>query len=435
MELTALAIEVIRRLRDAGFAAYFVGGCVRDQLLGRPPHDVDIVTSASPEEVLRLFPESVTVGAKFGVVRVRIDSREFEVATFREEGPYSDGRHPSYVRFADAHSDVRRRDFTINGLLYDPLEGRVLDLVGGLEDLRSRLIRTIGDPRERFGEDKLRMLRAVRLAVELDFQIAPEVAEAIQAMADQITVVSAERIREELVRILTGPAPGKGIRLLHEVGLLGVILPEVQAMAGIPQPDAFHPEGDVFTHTVLALDHLHAPSAVLAMGVLLHDVGKPPTYTVEDRVRFPRHDEVGAEIAQRICRRLRFSNEEIERIVALVREHMRFKDLPRMRPAKARRFLSRPDFLDHLELHRVDCLASHGDLSTYEWAKEAYTRLSKEEPMPPRLLTGDDLIGLGLKPGPRFREILAAVEDEQLEGRISTKEEALTFVKRLLQEQ
>lgn len=434
MEHTALATEVVRRLRGAGFAAYFVGGCVRDHLLGRPPHDVDIVTSASPEEVLRLFPESVPVGAKFGVVRVRIDSREFEVATFREEGPYADGRHPSFVRFADVQADVQRRDFTINGLLYDPIEGRVLDLVGGLEDLQARLIRTIGDPRQRFSEDKLRMLRAVRLAVELDFQIAPEVAEAIRAMADQITVVSAERIREELVRILTGPAPGKGLRLLHEVGLLGAILPEVEAMVGVPQPDVFHPEGDVFTHTALALDHLRSPSAVLAMGVLLHDVGKPPTYTVEDRVRFPRHDEVGAEIALKVCRRLRFSNEETERIVALVREHMRFKDLPRMRPAKARRFLARPDFPDHLELHRVDCLASHGDLSTYEWAKEAHARLSEEEPMPRRLITGDDLIELGLKPGPAFREILSAVEDEQLEGRISTREEALAFLKRLLQE-
>lgn len=414
--------------------AYFVGGCVRDQLLGRSPHDVDIVTSASPEEVLRLFPESVPVGAKFGVVRVRIDSREFEVATFREEGPYADGRHPSFVRFADVQADVQRRDFTINGLLYDPIEGRVLDLVGGLEDLQARRIRTIGDPRQRFGEDKLRMLRAVRLAVELDFQIAPEVAEAIKAMAHEITVVSAERIREELVRILTGPAPGKGLRLLHEVGLLGAILPEVEAMVGVPQPDTFHPEGDVFTHTALALDHLRDPSAVLAMGVLLHDVGKPPTYTVEDRVRFPRHDEVGAEIAQGICRRLRFSNEETERIVALVREHMRFKDLPRMRPAKARRFLARPDFPDHLELHRVDCLASHGDLSTYEWAKEAHAQLSGEESMPQRLITGDDLIELGLKPGPKFREILAAVEDEQLEGRISTREEALEFLKRLLRE-
>lgn len=329
---------------------------------------------------------------------------------------------------------MRRRDFTINGLLYDPIEERVIDFVGGLEDLQARWIRTIGDPRERFAEDKLRMLRAVRLAVELDFQIAPEVVDAIRAMAGQITVVSAERIREELVRILTGPAPGKGIRLLHEVGLLRVILPEVEAMERVPQPDAFHPEGDVFTHTVLALDHLHAPSPVLAMGVLLHDVGKPPTYTVEDRVRFPRHDEVGAEITQRICRRLRFSNEETERIVALVREHMRFKDLPKMRPAKARRFFARPDFLDHLELHRVDCLASHGDLTTYAWAKEAYARLFAEEPMPPRLVTGDDLIELGLKPGPMFREILAAVEDEQLEGRISTREEALAFVKRLIQE-
>lgn len=423
------ATAIVRRLRDAGFEAYWVGGCVRDIEMGRTPHDYDIVTSARPEQVTALFSDALQIGARFGVVVVPVAGQQYEVATFRTEGPYLDGRRPSVVTFVDAATDVRRRDFTINGLLYDPLEGRTSDLVGGRADIAARTVRTIGDPEERFAEDRLRMLRAVRLAAELGFEIEPETFRAIRANAPAITLVSAERIRDEFLRLLVSPGRGVGLRRLEASGLLASILPEVEAMVGIEQPPEFHPEGDVFVHTVLALDHLRDPHPVLALGTLLHDVGKPTTQTRTDRIRFHGHDEAGAVLAEATCRRLRLSTADTARVTALVREHLRVKDLPKMRPAKAKRFLLRADANDHLELHRADCLASHGYLDVYEWAVAARAALLEEHPRPAPLLTGDDLISLGHLPGPRFKAILDAVWDAQLEGAIRTADEARAFVR------
>ncbi len=423
------ARSVVQRLRDHGHAAWWVGGCVRDIEMGREPHDYDIATEARPDAVAGLFEHATLVGARFGVVVVSVGGHQYEVSTFRTEGPYLDGRRPSYVEFVNAEADVRRRDFTINGLLYDPLTEKTIDYVGGRADLARQLVRTIGPPAARFAEDRLRMLRAVRLATELAFSIEGETFQAIRDQASEIQQVSAERIREELARLLTAPERDRGLRLLHESGLLRVVVPEVAMMVGVPQPPEFHPEGDVFTHTVLALAHVRNPTPILAIGILLHDVGKPPTFEMADRIRFNGHDEVGAILAEEICRRLRFSSDATMRITALVREHLRFKDLPKMRPAKAKRFLLREDFLDHLELHRADCLASHGDLTGWEWAVAAHRALLAEPPRPARLVTGDDLIAMGYRPGPRFKEILEFVEDAQLEGRVRSRETALSLVR------
>ena len=398
--------------------------------MGRPPHDVDIVTAARPEQIALLFPRTVPVGVRFGVVLVPTESGVYDVATFRREGPYLDGRRPSFVEYATLEEDVRRRDFTVNALLFDPLDGSVVDLVGGRDDLAARRIRTVGDPETRFAEDHLRMLRAIRLAAELDFIIDEQTFQAIRAHAPAIARVSAERIRDELLRLLVSPGRVPGVERLRESGLLREILPEVAAMEGVEQPPEFHPEGDVLTHTLLALSHLQDPSPILALAVLLHDVGKPPTFRRAERIRFDGHDEAGAAMAEEICRRLRLSNDETALVVDLVREHLRIRDLPRMRPAKVKRFLARPNIADHLELHRVDCLASHGDLSTWEWARQAREHLTEEEQRPPRLVTGDDLIARGYRPGPRFKEILEAVLDAQLEGRVRTREEALALVER-----
>jgi poly(A) polymerase len=426
------AAEIVRRLRQSGFEAYLAGGCVRDMLLGRAPADYDIATSAPPEEVRRLFPRTVDVGAQFGVVQVIMPDGTYEVTTYRTEGPYLDGRHPSSVSFASLREDAERRDFTVNGLYWDPESGEVLDFVGGREDLRARVIRAIGDPFSRFAEDKLRMLRAVRQAAELGFEIDPGTREAIRQLRGGLREVSPERVRDEVVRLLTGPDPSRGLLLLRDTGLLDVILPEVAAEVGVPQPPEFHPEGDVFDHTRLALAHLRSPSPTLAMATLLHDVGKPVTATYADRIRFHRHDEVGAEIARRVMERLRFSRREVDRVVRLVRQHMVFKDLPHMREARARRILADEIFPELLELYRVDCLASHGDLSTYEWAKARAEEVRKEPSPPPRLVTGHDLLAMGLRPGPRVGEVLRAVEDARLEGRVQTREEALALARQLV---
>ena len=425
------AVEVVRQLRAGGFTAFWVGGCVRDLEMGREPHDYDIVTDARPEQVASLFDRAVLVGAEFGVVAASSHGHQYEVATFRTEGPYLDGRRPSYVKFATAEDDVRRRDFTINGLLHDPLSGQTVDYVNGRQDITRRIIRTIGTPKERFAEDYLRMLRAVRLAAELDFTIEAETFRAITALAPAVERVSVERIRDELFRLLIAPGRSKGVRFLDESGLLQAILPDVSAMKGVEQPPQFHPEGDVFTHTVLALGYLRNPSHALALATLLHDVGKPPTMTRSDRIRFNGHDEVGAQMAEEICRRLRWSSEQVDRVVSLVRNHLRIKDLPKMRQAKAARFLLQPDAADHLELHRVDCLASHGDLSVWEWAVKAQQELAVTKPLQPRLLSGDDLIRLGLPPGPKFKEILEYVEDAQLEGQVQSHDEAVALVRRV----
>ena len=427
------ATEVVRRLRTAGHEAYFVGGSVRDLLLGREPADYDVATSATPDVVTKLFPQTVTVGARFGVVLVLVDGHQVEVATFRSDHGYTDGRHPDAVRFArSAEEDVRRRDFTINGLLYDPLAEKTLDYVGGQEDLRRAIIRTIGKPEERFAEDKLRMLRAVRFAARFGYAIEPGTFAAIRALCGAIEQVSRERVRDELAKMLTEGAARRAMELLDESGLLAVVLPEVARMKGVLQPPQFHPEGDVWVHTLLMLEKMQKPSTTLAVGVLLHDVGKPPTFRPpgpeSDRIRFDEHSEVGAVMAEDICRRLRFSNAETERVVALVRNHLRFKDVPNMRLSTLKRFLAMDGFAEHLELHRLDCLSSHRDLTNYEFVKSTLETLPPEEVRPPRLLTGDDLIAWGYRPGPEMGKILAAVEEAQLDGTLTSKEQARAFV-------
>ncbi|MBM3791753.1 MAG: CCA tRNA nucleotidyltransferase [Acidobacteria bacterium] len=424
------ARRIVERLRRHHHEAFFAGGWVRDFLLRRAAKDIDVVTSARPSEVQALFPGSIPVGASFGVVLVRMYGLEFEVATFRTEGPYLDGRHPSSVTFAGPEQDARRRDFTINGLYYDPVAERVIDFVQGRSDLRDRIVRTIGPPLHRFGEDKLRMFRAVRFACALDFALAEDTSRAIRQMAPEILQVSAERIRDELCSILTGPRRGRGLDLMQELGLLRQVLPEVEAMRGVPQPEEYHPEGDVYVHTRRALELLRNPTPVLAMAALLHDAGKPPTYSVEDRIRFHGHAEAGVGIASLVCRRLRFSNAETEQVVDLVRNHLRFMHAAQMKRSTLQRFIRKPNFADHLELHRVDCLSSHGRLDAYWLCRREWERARTEPAATPRLITGKDLVDLGLTPGPVFREILRAVEDMQLEGEIQTREGALDFVRR-----
>lgn len=422
-----MSLRIVRKLRDHGHSAYWVGGCVRDELLGRKAKDRDVATSALPDEVLAAFPGSRLLG-RFGVVAVPGVGGPTEVATFRRDCGYSDGRRPDRVTFtSDPVVDVRRRDFTVNGILYDPIDRTHLDHVGGRRDLRRRLLRAIGDPGVRFREDRLRMLRAVRLAASLGFEIEAGTFAAIQRHAAAIDSVAPERVRDELTRILTEGRPGRGFDLLRRTGLLGQLLPEVEDLRGVEQPPEFHPEGDVWTHTMLMLDGLREPSAPLAWGVLLHDIGKPGTFVRADRIRFHGHVELGMELAQRICDRLRFSKAQKCRIVALVQNHMKFMSVSKMRKARLRRFVDQPHFEDHLELHRVDCLSSHGKLDNYEFAREARNR-TEEKPLP-RLLTGRDLIAAGYEPGPVFGEILSTVRERQIEGEVSDKEAAFRLVR------
>jgi poly(A) polymerase len=435
MDARALAENICRRLRDAGYQAFLVGGCVRDLQLGRAPKDFDVATDAVPAAVQQLFPGSVGVGAKFGVILVIQDDAQVEVATFRSDIGYSDGRHPDQVRFSRSpEEDVRRRDFTINGLLLDPASGQVLDFVGGRADLERGLIRAIGNPEERFLEDSLRMVRAVRFAARFGFSIEPDTLSALRKLAPRVTQVSAERLRDELTRILTEGAARRGFELLEETSLLETLLPDVARMRGVPQPPQFHPEGDVWLHTRLMLERLPAGcSPTLAWGALLHDVGKPPTFSPpagpNDRIRFDGHAEIGARMAEQICRNLRFSNEDIEQISALVAHHLRFKDVARMRPATLKRFVCMLRFDEHLELHRLDCLASHGNLENYHLIQRFLAETPPEQVRPPRLVSGDDLIALGLQPGPRFRKLLMAVEEAQLEGVLKDRTEALAFLR------
>jgi poly(A) polymerase len=430
-----LAEEICATLRREGHQAFFVGGCVRDLELGRPPADYDVCTDARPDRVLQLFPRSLTVGAKFGVILVMVEGAQVEVATFRSDLGYSDGRHPDQVAYADTpQEDVLRRDFTINGLLLDPASGEVLDYVGGRADLRAGIVRAIGDPRRRFTEDKLRILRGARFAARFGFRIEQETMAAAQSLAPQITQVSPERVREELTKLLTEGAARRGFELLEETGLLAVVLPDIARMEGVQQPPQFHPEGDVWIHTRMMLEKLQTGCpATLAWGVLLHDVGKPPTFTPATgpgtRIRFDGHAEVGVAIAERILRALRFSNDDIDQIEALVANHMRFKDVPQMRPATLKRFVRLPRFEEHLELHRLDCLASNGNLDTYTFVQQFFLETPPEKVYPPKLVTGDDLKSMGLVPGPRFREILLAVEEAQLEGRLSDRESALQYAR------
>ncbi len=421
-----LARSVVERLRARGHAAYLVGGCVRDLLLGREPKDFDVATSAPPHDLLRLFPHADRVGAHFGVVLVHEEGAQVEVATFRSDLDYVDGRHPEAVRFeTDPRQDVLRRDFTINALLLDPATGEVLDFVGGRADLEAGVIRAIGEPLARFREDHLRLLRAVRFAARLGFEIEPATFEAIRGLAPLIHSVSAERVRDEIARILTEGNARRGLELLDASGLLHEVLPEIERMKGVEQPPEFHPEGDVWTHTLIMLEKLREPTVELALGVLLHDVGKPATFRVAERIRFDGHVDKGVEIAHHVLTRLRFPNHVIETVEALVANHMKFADVPRMRESTLKRFMRMPDFEAHMELHRVDCLSSHGALDNYEFVRRKQAELPPEELRPQPLITGHDLIAAGFRPGPRFGEVLLEVENAQLEGRVSTHEEAL----------
>jgi len=429
-----LANSICDLLIRNGFQALLAGGCVRDFLLGREPSDYDVATNAAPEKVMELFPESVAVGSQFGVILVPRDSHKVEVATFRSDVSYSDGRHPDAVVYAQtAEEDVQRRDFTINGLLMRHSSNEILDFVGGRNDLQARIIRAIGQADKRFQEDKLRMLRAVRFAARFEFEIETETFQAICRRAKEIDQVSAERVREELTKMLTEGAAGNAFRLLDQTGLLQQVLPRIAAMKGVEQPPQYHPEGDVWVHTCMMLDGIPAGSApTFAWGVLLHDVGKPPTFrsAVEtgDRIRFDGHVEVGVRMGEEICRRLRMSGDETNQILALIANHMKFKDVDQMRTSTLKRFVRLPKFEEHMELHRLDCLSSNRHLETYDFVKQFLTQTPPEQVRPPRLLTGDDLVYMGYRPGPRFAEILHAVEDAQLEGALTTREEALKFV-------
>jgi tRNA nucleotidyltransferase/poly(A) polymerase len=431
------AVEIGARLRDAGYEAWLVGGCVRDLILGREPKDYDISTDARPEQILNLFPRAHFVGAQFGVALVD----DVEIATFRSDHAYLDGRHPDHVVFeTEAKQDVLRRDFTINALLLDSaflnsaytsssLYSAVVDYVGGLSDLRAGIIRAIGDPELRFEEDHLRMLRAVRFAARFGFEIEPATLSAIQRLHTKILRVSPERIRDELVRILTEGGARRGFELLEASGLLADILPEIAALKGVEQPPEFHPEGDVWTHTLIMLDGLQSPTPTLALGVLLHDVGKPGTFRMADRIRFDGHVELGERIGREILNRLRFSNAEIDQTIALIANHMRFSHVHQMRESTLKRMLRLPEFSEHLELHRLDCSSSHRNLENYEFAKAKFEQLAPEELRPVRFVTGDDLIAAGYAPGPEFSRMLEVAEDAQLESRIGSKEDGLELVR------
>jgi poly(A) polymerase len=445
MSARAFAQRICRDLRRAGHQAYFVGGCVRDILLEREPADYDVATDATPEQVQQLFPQSLSVGAKFGVIVVTEDSGDgaslqVEVATFRSDVGYSDGRHPDSVVYSDSpEKDAWRRDFTINALLLDPESKEVLDFVGGRDDLRAGIIRAIGRPQDRFAEDKLRMVRAVRFAARFRYAIEASTFSATVKFAPEIHEVSAERLRDELTKILTEGAARRGFELLDETRLLPELLPEISRMKGVEQPPQFHPEGDVWTHTLMMIEGLRAGcSRTLAWGVLLHDVGKPPTFAPPSgpggRIRFDEHVEVGTRMAEEICRRLRFSNDDTAQIASLVANHLRFKDVPQMKPSTLKRFVRLDRFDEHLELHRLDCSSSHGHLDNYEFVRRFLADTPPEQVRPARLVTGDDLISLGHAPGPAFHGVLEAVEEAQLNGKVSTREEALRFVRGLFKE-
>ena len=436
MNSRELANSICDTLRLHGHEALLVGGCVRDLLLNREPADYDVTTDATPERVLQLYPDSIGVGAQFGVVLVLRDAAKVEVATFRSDVGYSDGRHPDRVLYSKTpQEDVARRDFTINGLLMRHDTGVVLDYVGGQDDLHDQLIRAIGDPDRRFTEDKLRMLRAIRFAARFGYAIEPATFAAIQEHASEIHVVSPERIREELTKLLTEGAARRGFELLDDSGLLQQLLPEISAMKNVPQPPEYHPEGDVWIHTRLMLEGLPTgASPTLAWGVLLHDVGKPPTFrptsSTGDRIRFDGHAEVGVKMATAICHRLRFSNDDTQQILALVANHMKFKDVAQMRKSTLKRFVRLPAFSEHLELHRLDCLSSHGRLEAFQAIKNFLAETPPEQFSPPRLLTGVDLQDMGYVPGPHYQRMLTALEDAQLEGQLQTRDQAILFIRK-----
>ena len=428
------AARIVLRLRSAGFEAYFVGGCVRDFVMGVVPDDYDIVTSALPNQVMALFKRTVAIGAKFGVVAVIEEGHSYEVATFRSDDVYIDGRRPSQVHFSSAKEDVFRRDFTVNGLLMDPVTGEITDYVDGLADIRKKIIRTIGDPDQRFQEDHLRMLRAIRFTANLNFNLDSSTQEAIAKNVAEIKTISAERLCDELSKLLTRGGARRGLELMAQTGMMREILPEVDALQGVEQPPRFHPEGDVWQHTLMMLEILSDENKarvnpVLAWGALLHDVGKPVSRSEDENgVHFYGHVQQGEKIADEIMQRLKFSRAQREAVINLIGQHMNFMNVQKMRPARLKRFLRMPDFDLHLELHCLDCLASHGMLDNYEFCRNQLENLTVEELHPPRLLNGDDLIALGFTPGKIIGDILRVLEDEQMEGRINSRDEAKIFV-------
>jgi len=431
------AAGVVRTLAKAGYEAYWAGGCVRDTIMGRTPKDYDIATRARPDDVLKLFTKTREVGKAFGVVQVHSGDFMFDVATFRRDVGTQDGRHPDHVEFCAAEEDAKRRDFTINGLFYDPMRDQVIDFVGGVDDIRGKLVRSIGSPDERFAEDFLRMLRAVRFASTLQFELDPPAADAIRRLASNITRVSPERIQQELTRILVeSPAAGQGVRMLQDTGLLPVILPEISAMIGVEQPPEFHPEGDVFVHTMMMLDAMKERTPELAYSVLFHDVAKPPTFTrgIEpdgrERIRFTGHDTMGAEMTEQIMKRLRFSNELTEAVKFCVGNHMRFIAVPEMRKATLRRLVGAPTFPTELELHRLDCSSSHGDLSNYLLLTQFFEEMKNEPVLPEPWISGSDIMALGIPEGREIGRWKKAAYDAQLEGRFPSREELLPWLER-----
>lgn len=431
------ATGVVAALQSAGATAYLAGGCVRDILLGMAPKDYDIATDAPPEKVMDLFPGSDAVGRAFGVVIVKHGGNHYEVATFRSDRDYRDGRHPGSIVFSTPVEDAERRDFTVNAMFLDPADMTVHDFTGGRADLAAGVVRCVGDPMRRFAEDHLRMLRAVRFVGRLSFRLDPATACAIRAMADKVLLISPERIRDEISSILTeSRRAGDMVRLMDDLSLLACVLPEVAAMKGQAQPPEYHPEGDVFEHTILTLNAMQAhPDTTLAMAVLLHDAGKPTVATVRDgRLRFDGHAEAGAEIVERVMRKLRFPNDQVDRVAACVKHHMQFRDVKDMKRATLRRMLGRPTFASELELHRLDCLASHRKLENYEYLREAQRQFAAETPLPPRWITGRDLIAMGIAPGPEMGSILRDAYDAQIGGRFASREELLSWLARNIRE-
>jgi poly(A) polymerase len=423
------AITIIKRLREQGYESYLAGGCVRDMLLGKTPQDYDITTNAKPDDIVNVFPKTVPVGAQFGVMLVIVEGQSFEVASFRHDGPYLDGRRPTHVRYGSLQEDIFRRDFTINGMVYDPIADRIIDLIGGRKDLENKLIRAIGSPGSRFEEDRLRMVRAVRFAASLNFTIEEETFSAIRDLASTVKQISWERIGEELTRILTEGGAKAGFELLDRTGLLKVLLPEIDAMKGVEQSPDFHPEGDVFTHTMLTLSHLDSPTETLAYGCLLHDVAKPVCIRRdEERLTFYGHTEKGAEMAEEILKRLKRSRGTWERVAYLVRNHLRHMQANQMRLSTLKRFLGESGIDELLELTRIDALSANGDLQYYRFCKQKLVELKEEEIHPEPLLRGRDLIAMGFSPGPNFQTILKQIEEAQLGGELSSREEAMNWV-------
>lgn len=433
--LFAAGTKIVRILAENGFKAFFVGGSVRDMLMGRPVSDIDIASPARPEDVQKLFPRSHMAGASFGVAIVVEDDIPFELATFREERNYMDGRHPEEISYTDDPAlDALRRDFTINSMFFDPISGEVYDFTGGLEDISAGILRTVGDPCDRFSEDYLRMLRAVRFCTRFDYEMDPQTADAIRELGKNVLLLANERIKAELDKMLTGPNPALSIKMLHDLGLLRLLLPEVAAMDGITQPEVFHPEGDVLQHTLLMLEHMTMPSSDLAWSVLLHDVGKPPTVSVgfDNVEHFYGHEDTGARMAADILKRLRFPAKSAENIVSAVRNHMRFAQIHLMRTAKRKRIMAEENFPLELELHRIDCISCHGMLDNYVLLLDCIRELEGSPELPPPLLNGNDLIAIGMESGPLIGKILHKISDLQLEGSIGSKEEALDFARKLL---